>query len=124
MAALGAAKHFAVDVPKEERDTKKAANRTRWSGWTGLKPDPVKDADLLGTVAQFGLTGAQLGQNMNTANAQNALTEQQTRWLASGHSPYGNFATHPGLNGRLMMGPQDPRFQSGWSSLRQDPVSI
>lgn len=71
MAALaGLAKSELIDRPKEQRQRKLAAETQRLSPWTHLQADPIKEADPFGSALQFGAAGAQLGQNMDTADLQ------------------------------------------------------
>lgn len=86
-AGAGLLKAEAVDAPAASRQRTLAAATQRYSPWTGLKADPVKDADPAGSMLQFGATGAALGQGMQNATAQQGLAQAQTRWLNSGGSP-------------------------------------
>ena len=72
----------------EKAERKYNAQVIRYSPWTGMRPDPVQRADATGTMMQGALSGAMLGQGIETANAQNALLEQQKAAMARSMSPY------------------------------------
>lgn len=61
----GAVKHFAFDAPKERRQRRLAAETTRYSPWTGLKAQPVEEADFLQTMMNAGLIGGALEGQMS-----------------------------------------------------------
>jgi hypothetical protein len=75
-AAVGAAKHAAVDVPREQRSRRLAAETQRYSPWTGMQAQPIQEANLFGSALQGGVTGAQLGQ------AEAAQTQQADQMKA------------------------------------------
>lgn len=60
-AALALAKDQMVDKPKEARQRKLAASTQRLSPWTGLQAQPIQEHDTLGTMMQYGATGAAMG---------------------------------------------------------------
>lgn len=72
-AGLGLAKSELVDAPKAERQRKLAASTQRLSPWTGLKANPVQEADPFGTALQFGGTGAAMGSNYDSAQTDKAM---------------------------------------------------
>ncbi len=70
MLAAGAAKSAAVDAPRADRQRKLAAETQRYSPWTGMSAEPVKEADYFGNMLQFGTTGAMLGQGVRNMGLQ------------------------------------------------------
>lgn len=58
----GVAKSELVDRPKEDRQRKLAAATQRYSPWTGLKAQPVQEADPFGSALQGGMAGATFAQ--------------------------------------------------------------
>jgi hypothetical protein len=73
MAGGGLLKSELVDQPREDRSRKLAADTQRYSPWTGLQAGAIKEADPLGSAINFGLTGAALGQGMQSAQTDEAL---------------------------------------------------
>lgn len=67
-SAIGLAKSELVDRPQENRNRALAANTQRYSPWTGMQAQPVKPTDDLGTMMQYGSTGAMMGANMKAAD--------------------------------------------------------
>jgi hypothetical protein len=51
-------KSEAIDKPKEARQRKLAAATQRYSPWTGLKANPIQEADTFGSALQGGMAGA------------------------------------------------------------------
>ncbi len=74
---LGALKSQAIDKPALNRQRDLAAETQRNSPWTGLTAKPVPEADTFGTAMQFGLTGAQMGENASLYNLDRKLKAQQ-----------------------------------------------
>jgi hypothetical protein len=92
-AGTGVLKSELVDRPREERQRRLAAATQKYSPWTGLKANPIQEADPLGSAIQFGATGAALGSNIESANAQNANLRAETDWYnrSKGYNnPWGN----------------------------------
>lgn len=83
-AGVGVGKGVLYDQPQAERDRKLAAETQRFSPWTGLKAQPVKEANVMGDAMTFGLAGASMGQNMEAAKAQNGLTAAMTNYYNKG----------------------------------------
>ncbi len=76
-AALGAAKGEFIDKPREQRQREVAATTQRFSPWTGMSAGPIKEADTFGNVLQGGMTGASLGQGLESQAAyKDALAKQ------------------------------------------------
>jgi hypothetical protein len=110
--ALALGKHFFHDKPQERSDAKVAAVTQRYSPWTHMQADKVEHPDLLGSLAQFGTAGAQFGQNMEMADANNEIRKLQLkRFKDLGIDPDRNRGS------RVMLGNDDPRFPTGWSGL-------
>lgn len=63
MAGVGLVKGM-MDKKREEADRKQAAELARWSPWSGIAPNEVRRADVLGSTLQGGMSGAMLGQSM------------------------------------------------------------
>jgi len=78
LAGLGLAKSVTTDKWKEDRQRELAANTQRYSPWTGLRANPIEEADPFGSTMQGGVQGIAMGQNMDNAAAQNKLMEAQT----------------------------------------------
>lgn len=83
-AGLGVGKSELVDRPKEERQRKLAAEQTRWSPWTGIKPQEVQEADPIGSGMQFGMTGAAMGQGMQNQANQNGFNAAMLKKFGGG----------------------------------------
>lgn len=76
--ALGIGKHFLIDKPAADRKRKVAAEQTRWSPWTGMGVgDPGESPNLMGSLMQGGLSGASLGQGIDSSNAYNDMLQKQ-----------------------------------------------
>jgi hypothetical protein len=88
-AALGAAKSELSDRPKAEKQRKLEAEKARYSGWTGMQPGAVQEADLFGNALSGGLTGASMAQGMQNQDAWNSFLQGQSGGgAAQGTSPY------------------------------------
>lgn len=57
MAAAGLAKGLGPDKDKENADKNLAAVQTRYSPWTGIKPQSIQRADPFGSMLQGGMAG-------------------------------------------------------------------
>lgn len=79
-AAVGGLKAGLVDEPAAERQRKLAASTQRYSPWTGLKANAVKEPDYFGSALGFGTAGAQVGMGLQ----QNALNEKIAERLTAG----------------------------------------
>jgi hypothetical protein len=85
-AGIGFLKNEFVDKPQEAEDRERADRITRWSPWTGMKPNPVREANLFNNVLQGGMAGMMFGQNLDAAQAakdsaalQGGLIDSQTK---------------------------------------------
>ena len=86
-AALGAYNGY-QDNKREQKDRQIAATTARYSPWTGMQAQPVqRSKGMLGGAAQGGLSGAMLGQNINSMNAQDNYLKSQTPADAAAATP-------------------------------------
>jgi hypothetical protein len=116
-AILGLGKGM-LDKKKEDADRKIQAETTRYSPWTHMQAAAPQRADLLGSTMQGGMTGAAMGQNMNSQNQQNALLDAQKnyweRMMASQPTAGTGQAAGPSL-AEYRMG-QSAMSPNGWRS--------
>lgn len=112
--AAGAYKGW-EDKQKEKRQRKQAAQIARWTPWTGMQPNQIQEADMTGSVIQGGLTGASLGQSMDTNAAyQDWLKKSAAASASGGGAPSGqeyvNGSPNPSFRGppRSMAGSSAP----------------
>lgn len=89
-AGAGLLKSELVDQPREQRQRTLAAATQRYSPWTGLKANPIQEADPVGSALSYGSAGAQMGVNMQDSQAKTNLMNQQSQWLKQ--NPY-NYST-------------------------------
>lgn len=66
------------DQQNEKGARELAAVTAKYSPWTGMKPQAVKEADFLGSMAEGALGGASLGQNIDMADAYSANMDADT----------------------------------------------
>lgn len=94
-AALALAKDQMIDKPKEARQRKLAAATQRLSPWTGLSAQPVSESNTLGTMMQYGATGAAMGseyskgtapKSTETMSAMNPYSSAPATGAASGYN--------------------------------------
>lgn len=76
-AGVSLLKDKLVDQPRADRQRKLAAATQRFSPWTHLTADPVKDPNPLGDALTAGVTGAMVGQGIENSQAQNAFLDRQ-----------------------------------------------
>jgi hypothetical protein len=74
-AGIGLAKSELVDRPREERQRKQAGEIMKWSPWTGMAPNAVKEADPFGSALTTGLTGLMVGQATQNPQAAKDVAE-------------------------------------------------
>ena len=91
-AALALAKDQFIDQPAAKRKRKLAAETERNSPWTGLHAGQVDDPNTIGTMMQFGATGAQIGQGWKNAKADNNLKDAMADRIKSPSGWYGSGA--------------------------------
>lgn len=77
--ALGLYKGM-LDQQREGKDRQIAATTARYSPWTGMKPQEVQRASMMGDVMQGGATGAALGQGLSNQQSQQKLVDAQTNY--------------------------------------------
>lgn len=65
MGGVGLLKGELLDRPREEKQREMAAVTARWSPWTGMAPQPIKEADPFGSALQSAAIGGMLGQKMD-----------------------------------------------------------
>lgn len=81
MGGAGLAKSHFIDRPAEERQRRVQAETTRYSPWTGMQAAAPKPTDYLGNTMQGAMTGATLGQGMETQAQQKKFQDaQMARW--------------------------------------------
>lgn len=83
-AALALAKDQFIDQPAAKRKRKLAAETERNSPWTGLHAGQVDDPNTIGTMMQFGATGAQIGAGAEQASADANMRDAMANRLNSG----------------------------------------
>lgn len=97
------------DKKKEAADRKVAAETARWSPWTGMQPEQVQRADMMGSAMQGGLAGGAMGQGFAQTGAYEdylaALTAKPTvvpppgstsPWVGASSSPPARQGAYPG----------------------------
>lgn len=88
MALAGAAKSQLVDKPREDAERTLAAKTQALSPWTGLKSEPFKKADPLGTAMQYGGAGLGIMSNMDELALKKQLVAQgKNPWSATYAGP-------------------------------------
>jgi hypothetical protein len=121
MAALGLAKSAFVDAPAAERQRQLAAETMRYSPYTGMTPNAVKEADPFGSAFQFGFTGAALGQGAEQNQAYqeylDKLNEQEATKTALSTSAFkpGNYSL--GLPNSTPIAQQPSQYNLGLSTM-------
>lgn len=70
LAGAGLAKGLGPDKDKENSEKNLAAVQTRWSPWTGIKPQAITRADPFGSMLQGGMAGLAMGNSMNSGSGQ------------------------------------------------------
>lgn len=84
---LGLGKSIGLDMPRERRDRKLAAETQRYSPWTHMTAPPIRDANPLGDVLQFGTTGVGLANAQGNYDADQKLKSAYTTALNAGRAP-------------------------------------
>ena len=74
LGGTGLLKSIGPDKWKEDRQRKLAADTQRYSPWTGLAANEIKEADPFGSTVQGALSGFSMGQNMQAADAAKGLS--------------------------------------------------
>lgn len=68
---LGGVKSLAVDQPMYKRKRQTAAEQNTFSPWTGKSYNYPDQPNPIDPILQYGMTGAMLGQGLDSYNAQN-----------------------------------------------------
>lgn len=89
-AAMALAKDQLVDQPAAKRKRKLVAETQRLSPWTGMKAEAPDDPNTLGSMMQWGATGAQMGAGYEQQQADNGFKQAMTDRLNSGGSVGGS----------------------------------
>ena len=84
MAAAGALKGELIDKPKANKQRELAASTQQYSPWTGLKANPVQEADTLGNMISGAGAGAQMGMAMQGAQSDEGLKSAMTKYYDQG----------------------------------------
>lgn len=74
-AGFGLGKYFLEDLPEQRAQAELQARTAELSPWTGIKPQAVKKANVLGSMLGAGMTGASLGQNYQTMQNRQQLMD-------------------------------------------------
>lgn len=80
----GLLKSALFDAPKREKAGALAGETTRYSPWTGLKAQQLPEVDPIGSMLQYGATGASIGNNMESQSIENARTKAMTDFYNRG----------------------------------------
>lgn len=81
---VGALKNQFVDKPREERDRRLAAETIRNSPWTGMRPEKIRESDLLGNMLQGGVTGLGVQSALKGLSKAVPLTAGTNPWRLGG----------------------------------------
>jgi hypothetical protein len=65
MGLLGLMKSKSIDEPRANRERDLAAKTQELSPWTGLRANPVNEANPLDDFMQYGATGLMIGDKMS-----------------------------------------------------------
>ncbi len=88
-AAIGLAKDQFIDKPADKKKRKLAAETERNSPWTGQHAGPVNDSNTVGTMMNYGVTGAQIGAGAEEADANKNAMDAYTNRMNTGGNPEG-----------------------------------
>ena len=108
MAGTGLLKSELVDRPREDRQRKLASETQRYSPWTHLQANPIKEANPFDSTLQGGAQGLSMGQGIETSNLENELMKKKIAAADKGiglgenyNSPIGmeNYAWQPKQKG-------------------------
>jgi hypothetical protein len=84
MGGSGLAKYYLADKPMADRQRAMEATKARYSPWTNIKPENVKEPNWAGNVIQFGATGAAMGANMQAQESANELNSAMKEYYQRG----------------------------------------
>lgn len=74
-AGLGVGKYFLEDLPNQRAQAELQARTAELSPWTGLRPQQVKPASMMGNLMKFGGTGLSMGQGYGQMQQQNKMLD-------------------------------------------------
>ncbi len=74
---VGLAKSELIDRPQEKRDRELAARTQELSPWTGLRANPVKNANPMGNAMGYGMAGLGTGLSWQQANDAHQLRQNK-----------------------------------------------
>lgn len=109
-AALALAKDQMVDKPKEARQRKLAGETQRLSPWTKLQAAPIKEHDTMGTMVQYGATGAAMGSEYSKGKAPSSTD----MYKMTATNPYSQPAVAPQGSGLYDNAPAWTNINSPW----------
>lgn len=107
MGGVGLLKSELLDRPKEDRQRELAAVTARWSPWTGMAPQAIKEADPFGSALQGASAGAMMGQQMNLTGG-SGKSKDVAEVAGSTPSPTGPYLTAEEYPVQEPMAPQQP----------------
>ena len=122
-AGVGLAKGH-MDRQQERKDRKTQAEIQRWSPWTGLQGQQVKNTSMLGAGMQGAMGGAMIGQAMGGGGA-TAATSGETG-VEAGALGAGGTPMAPGSQFHTpYQGPQPTDYSNGgaWMGLNPNAPS-
>lgn len=99
------------NMDKEQRDRKLSATTQRYSPWTGLRAQPIEQANPYGDLAQTGAGVLGYQQAQEAAGLRKQLTEAQIKALGRGGNPYASQRSPVG--GMWPMGDYNPNYTQG-----------
>lgn len=99
------------NLDKEQRDRKLAAETQRYSPWTGLRANPIEQANPAGDLAQVGAGALGYEQNKEAMGLRKQLTEAQIKAINRGGNPYSSQRVPVG--GMWPLGDYNPNYTQG-----------
>lgn len=120
MGGAGLLKSEILDRPREEKQREMAAVTARWSPWTGMAPQGIREADPFGSALQGAAVGGMLGQNQAAAGKKQDLNELNLEG-GPGVSPTG-----PYLTAEEYPSPQQPMSLDSmqvWPMIQSGPIT-
>ena len=94
-SAIGLGKSELIDKPKEDRQRKLAARTIELSPWTGLKANPIEEADPFGSALKYGATGYSMGEDSADKEFKKEMAKQMAASLTQKRNPYAQLAALP-----------------------------
>lgn len=80
MAGAGLLKGELFDAPRVANEKKLAAQRSRFSPWTGYQTPKIASNDSLGTALKYGAAGVGLAGQMKSADLLQAKIDEPTHY--------------------------------------------